>query len=160
MRFEHSLGIRLGPAGMGPGHGGKKPVPETGQRADFSDEAFTIRPTDGEFQSREFTVPNTLRQHQLGLIGPELPELAPFLIDPRGAVREHLLQHLGHPLRGASVDAELLLDLGQRHALIAGGSQFGEAQEVGGFLEGHRASEAGDRAHDRFCHPYAASWGC
>lgn len=45
-------------------------------------------------------------------------------------------------LRGAAVDPEFRLDLRQRHALIAGGGQFCEAQEVGGFLEGHRRPRA------------------
>ena len=97
-----------------------------------------------------------MRQHQPGNFSAQFPELAPVVIHSRGAVREHVFQRLGHPLRGAPVDGKDLIDLCQRHALIARDREFREAKQIGGFMERHLHPETGDR----FCHPYASDWGC
>jgi hypothetical protein len=143
MRFQHRFSVGLGPAGVGAGHGGQQAVPQPGQRLRIGDSTVAFRAADRKLQRRKLAVADALGQHQPRIFGPQFPELAAPVIYAGGATRKHVLQRAGHPLRGAPVDGEGLLDFRQGHTLIARRGHFGQAQQIGGFLKRHERPMTG-----------------
>ena len=140
LRLQQRLGVGLGAAGVRAGHAGEQPVAERRERGDVGRGALALGAADRHLERGELVVADALEAGEARVA--QLPAPAAVLVGADLDGGEGVLQRARHALRGAVVGAELLGDLGERHALVPGRRHLGEPHQVSGLGERHAATSA------------------